>query len=109
MLPGLAPLTPAHHSRTMLVVRWPGQPREYLRTYAECGYEWRVPRSAARRRIRSISMISVAPRGQTVDRAELNREITSISAANQPADTFRHCPKCGATQFAQRSVPRHAS
>ena len=54
-------------------------------------------------------MISVAPRGQTVDRAELNREITSISAANQPADTFRHCPKCGATQFAQRSVPRHES
>jgi hypothetical protein len=44
-----------------------------------------------------------------VDRVELNREITSISAANQPAGTFRHCPKCGATQFAQRPVPRHAS
>jgi hypothetical protein len=48
-------------------------------------------------------MISVAsPRN--VDRAELAREMTSISAANQPTETFRHCPKCGAGHFTQRAL-----
>lgn len=86
------------------LVRFPWQPQEYARTCAECGYTWRVPRSAARRRIRSISMFSVAPRGRTVDRAELAREIESISAANQPAGVFRQCPKCGADHFTQNAV-----
>ncbi|MGD0604228.1 MAG: hypothetical protein ABSA53_11595 [Streptosporangiaceae bacterium] len=79
-------------------VPWPVQ--EYARTCASCGYTWRVPRSAARRRIRSISMFSVATR-QSVDRAELAREVSSISAENQLAETFRHCPRCDAQQFEQ--------
>jgi hypothetical protein len=48
-------------------------------------------------------MISVASR-TTIDRGELTREIESASAANQPADTFRHCPECGADHFTQRAL-----
>jgi hypothetical protein len=48
-------------------------------------------------------MISVASR-TTIDRAELAREIESISAANQPAAAARECPKCGADHFTQNAV-----
>ena len=82
-------------------VRLPWQAREYARICAECGYTWRVPRSAARQRIRSISMISTASR-RSIDRPELAREINSISAENEVAQAFRHCPKCGGEQFTQR-------
>ena len=84
-------------------MRFPWQPQEYARTCAECGYIWRVPKRAAQRRVRSISMISVATR-TTIDRAELTREIESASAANQSADTFRRCPRCGADHFTQRAL-----
>jgi DNA-directed RNA polymerase subunit M/transcription elongation factor TFIIS len=84
-------------------MRFPWQPREYTRTCAECGYSWQVPRSAARRHFRSISMLSVASRAQHVDRGELNREMRSISAGNQRTEVYRHCPKCGADHFTQRS------
>jgi DNA-directed RNA polymerase subunit M/transcription elongation factor TFIIS len=84
-------------------MRLPWQPREFERTCAECGYVWRVPRSAARRRVGSISMISVAT--QTgVDRAELAREVSAASTANQPAEVLRRCPKCGADKFSQRAL-----
>ncbi len=82
-------------------MRLPWQVREYARTCAECGYTWRVPRSAARRRVRSISMISTASR-TNIDRSELAREISSISAENELAGTFRRCPACGAEQFTQQ-------
>jgi hypothetical protein len=82
-------------------VRFPWQAREYVRTCEECGYCWRVPRSAARRRMTSINMFTVTT-GTRVDRAELAREVTSISAANQQANAFRHCPQCGADHFTQR-------
>jgi ssDNA-binding Zn-finger/Zn-ribbon topoisomerase 1 len=39
-----------------------------------------------------------------IDRAELRNEIQSIEAQNQPVETFRHCPKCGADHFAQRPL-----
>jgi len=56
-----------------------------------------------RRHVGSISGISVAsPR--SVDRAELAREVSSISASNQLAEQFRHCPKCGALDFTQRAL-----
>jgi DNA-directed RNA polymerase subunit M/transcription elongation factor TFIIS len=84
----------------MIRMRFPWQPQVYVRACAECGYTWRVPRWAAQRRVRSISMISVASR-TTIDRGELTREIESASAANQSADTFRHCPECGADHFTQ--------
>jgi hypothetical protein len=50
-------------------------------------------------------MFSVAPRGQIVDRAELGREVGAISAEGRVAETFRHCPKCGAEHFTQSAVP----
>ena len=84
-------------------MRFPWQAREYARTCIDCGHTWRVPRLAARRRIGSISMISVATRS-TVDRAELEREVESASAANQPATVARICPKCGADHFTQKAV-----
>jgi DNA-directed RNA polymerase subunit M/transcription elongation factor TFIIS len=84
-------------------MRFPWQPQEYARTCTECGCTWRVPSWAARRRVRSISMISVASR-TTIDRGELRRQVKSASAANQSADTFRHCPKCGEDHFTQRAL-----
>jgi len=82
-------------------MRFPWQRQDYARTCAECGYTWRVPRRAAQRHVRSISMISVATR-TTIDRGELAREIQSASAANRSADTFQRCPNCGADHFTQR-------
>jgi ribosomal protein S27AE len=82
-------------------MRLPWPVREYARTCAKCGYTWRVPRSAARQRVRSISMISTASR-INIDRGELAREISSISAQNKVAETFRQCPACGAEQFTQQ-------
>jgi hypothetical protein len=42
--------------------------------------------------------------GTMIDRAELRNEIQSIEAQNQPVETFRHCPKCGADHFTQRPL-----
>ena len=77
-------------------MRFPWQPREYERTCAACGYTWRVPRSAARRRVTSINMISVAGRS-SLDRAEMDREKAAIAAGNQPAEVYRHCPSAART------------
>jgi hypothetical protein len=89
-------------------MRLPWQHPEYERCCAECGYTWRVPRSAARRRVGSISLVSVA-RPTSVDRAELGREVRAISAANQPAAVFRRCPRCGAADYTQRALRGNAA
>jgi ribosomal protein S27AE len=86
-------------------MRWPWQAREYARTCTNCGYTWQVPRAAARRRFRPVSMISVAS-PKSIDRGELVREISAISADNQLTNTYRQCPKCGSEQFEQH--PQHA-
>ena len=39
-----------------------------------------------------------------MDRTEVTTEVRSIMAVNQVAETFRHCPKCGADHFTQRMV-----
>lgn len=90
-------------------MRFPWQPREYARDCVECGYTWRVPRSASRRRFKTISAFMIAPGGRAnspggVARAELSREIKSISAQNQSAEAFRYCPKCGAEHFTQHAL-----
>jgi len=86
-------------------MRLPWQANAYERNCAECGYTWRVPRSAARRRIGAISGFSVAaPRSGRMDRGELAREISAISASNGPAGLFQQCPKCGAADFTQRAL-----
>jgi hypothetical protein len=40
----------------------------------------------------------------SVDRAELARQISSISASNEPAELYRQCPRCGAADFTQRAL-----
>ena len=84
-------------------MRFPWQPREYERTCTACGYTWRVPRSAARRRVTSINMISVAGRS-SLDRAEMDREKAAIAAGNQPAEVYLPCREFGADQFTQQRV-----
>jgi rubredoxin len=84
-------------------VRFPWQ-REYARTCDECGYTWRAPRSAARRRFRSITAFMVVPNYKTVDRGELAREVKSISAEKQAIEVFQHCPGCGADRFTQHAA-----
>jgi DNA-directed RNA polymerase subunit M/transcription elongation factor TFIIS len=85
-------------------VRFVWQRPDLARTCEECGYTWRVPRSAAKRRLRSISMFNVAPNRWTLDRGELAREVTSISAANRTVETYEHCPRCGADRFTEHAV-----
>jgi hypothetical protein len=74
---------------------FPWQPQEYARTCAECGYIWRVPRWAAQRRVRSISMISAASR-RTIDRGELTRR-----SSQPPAPVSRLTPSGTARSAAQ--------
>ena len=85
-------------------MRFGWQRPDLARTCGKCGYTWRVPRSVAKRRMRSISAFNVAPNSRTLDRGELAREIASISAENQALETYQHCPKCGAGQFTQHAV-----
>ena len=85
-------------------VRFAWQRSDVARTCEECGYTWRVPRSAARRRIRSISMFNAAPNQRTLNRDELARQVASISAANQVFETYEHCPECGADRFTQHAA-----
>lgn len=90
-------------------MRFPWQPREYSRTCDECGYRWPVPRSAARRRIRSISALDAAPGGIRAGgrggaRGELAAQTESIGAENQAWEVFRQCPKCGSERYTQQSA-----
>jgi DNA-directed RNA polymerase subunit M/transcription elongation factor TFIIS len=102
-MPGTSTVVVQAEAVKVIAMRLPWQPKEFERTCAECGYLWRVPRSASRRRIGSISMFSVATL-RSVDRAELGREVRSASIANQPARALGQCPRCGAAKFAQRAV-----
>ena len=83
-------------------MRFVWQRPDVARTCEECGYTWRVPRSAARRRIRSISLFNAAPNAQS--RRELARQVTSISAGNQTFEIYEHCPECGAARFTQHAA-----
>jgi predicted nucleic-acid-binding Zn-ribbon protein len=97
-------LTRRHDGARIDHVRFVWQRPDLARTCEECGYTWRVPRSAVKRHLRSISMFGVAPSGRTVDRGELAREVAAISGANRAVETYEHCPKCGADRFTQHAV-----
>ena len=47
-------------------------------------------------------MFNAAPNSQS--RRELARQVTSISAANQTFETYKHCPRCGADRFTEHAV-----
>jgi len=87
-------------------MRLPWQAREYERTCASCGWSWRVPRSFARRRVQSISGLSVTSHGyqKAADRAELQAEVQSSMALGEQAEAFRTCPKCGSERYSQHTV-----
>jgi predicted RNA-binding Zn-ribbon protein involved in translation (DUF1610 family) len=72
------------------------------RTCEECGYTGRIPRSAARRRIKTISLFGTPPTARA--RAELGRQVASISASNNVYETYQHCPECGAEHYTQHAV-----
>jgi hypothetical protein len=81
---------------------------EYERTCADCGYAWRLPRSAVRK---PISGFSLAPRGRPVSLGGLDPvvpdsepEIAASEAIGEEAAAYAECPKCGSGHYAQRPV-----
>jgi hypothetical protein len=84
-------------------MRIPGLSGDYERTCADCGYAWPVPRGLARKRLRSVSAVSIGqPRSGRLDRAELKREVRADMASNQQAQAFAQCPKCGSENYSDR-------
>ncbi len=81
---------------------FPWQRANVARTCEECGYTWRIPRSAARRRIKTISLFGTPPTARA--RTELARQVASISASNKVYETYEHCPECGAEHYTQHVV-----
>jgi hypothetical protein len=84
-------------------MRFAWRAREFERTCLDCGYSWRVPGSAGRRRMKPISGYSTMPRGEltVTDSAP---EIAAPEAISSVAAAYRHCPRCGCDRYSQRSV-----
>lgn len=85
-------------------MRLPGQAREFERTCTECGYTWRVPRSAHRRR-RGTSAYSHMPRGfySVPDGAQ---EVAATEAVSAVDAAYAHCPRCDSERYVQQPVRR---
>jgi hypothetical protein len=91
-------------------MRFPWRAREYERTCGDCGYAWRVPRSAIR--TRPIAGFSNAPRYRRrpmvggLDPVVVGSapEVTSSEEISEVETAFGHCPKCGSDQYTQRPV-----
>ena len=92
-------------------VRFPWQPQGYTRTCVRCGSIWQVPGSA-RRWWRSrlaygpmARIVMIAGLSVSGDPAKVDGMVESISARKRLAESFRHCPECGADHFTQRASP----
>jgi hypothetical protein len=85
-------------------MRLPGLAAEYIRTCADCGCTWRVPRAFARRRFPSLSTAIMENNLRTRPTGGLDPQLMpQVSrAADEQRETFRHCPECGSEHFAQR-------
>jgi hypothetical protein len=80
---------------------------EYERTYADCDYAWRVPRSAVHKPISAFGLA----RGRPVTLGGLDPvvvdsepEIAASGAIGEVAAAYAECPKCGAEHYTQRPV-----
>ena len=84
------------------------QPAEYARTCLQCGYTWKVPRWARRRRCTSLRMLSrltiTSGTWGSTDSTDLRQQVGSIEAQNQAIEAFERCPKCDADRFSQALV-----
>ena len=81
---------------------------EYERTCADCGYTWRVPRSAVHK---PISGFSLAPRGRPVSLGRLNPvvpdsepEIAASEEISEVAAAYAQRPRCSSEHYTQRPV-----
>jgi hypothetical protein len=84
-------------------MRLPGLAAEYIRTCADCGWTWRVPREFARNRFRWLSTSIVENNLRTRATGGFPpRLMPPSSAAGGQQAAFRNCPKCGSVHFAQR-------
>ena len=82
--------------------------REFERTCANCGYTWRVPRSATRRGISAFSMAPRSGRGSggrgSGGWSDSEPEIAASMAVGEVAEAYRRCPECGSERCTQQPV-----
>jgi hypothetical protein len=86
-------------------MRLPGLAAEYIRTCANCGCTWRVPRAFARHRFQSLSTSIVENNLRIRATGGLDPQLMpqfSRVAAGEQRETLRHCPECGSEMFSQR-------
>lgn len=85
-------------------MRLPRLAAEYVRTCADCGSTWRVPRAFARRRFQSLSATILNNNLRTQPTGGLDPRLLPqpTSAAGEQREAFRHCPECGLERFTQR-------
>lgn len=85
-------------------MRMPRRAAEYIRTCADCGCAWRVPRAFARRGFQSLSTSIVENNLRTRAVGGLDPRLMPQSGGvgGEQREAFRHCPECGSEHFAQR-------
>ena len=86
-------------------MRIPGLAAEYVRTCADCGSAWRVPRAFAHR-FQSISTAIVENNLRARPVGGLDPQLMPQSSRpdNDQREAFRHCPECGSERYTQRQA-----
>jgi hypothetical protein len=86
-----------------VLMRFPWRAREFERTCLDCGYSWRVPGVAGRRRMRPISGFNAAARGiGSID--DSAPELASSEAISAVAEAYGHCARCSCERYSQRPI-----